>query len=398
MRRTISARTAPKGGAPGRPARPNALAAAALAAALGLGGLGCAAGGARAPAPPPRLVDDAGARALGLGDPLALDAKIVHDVEATVGRIEMPLERFRHVVRYVTSHQSLNFEYDPYETYGAQQAFYHRRGDCLSFANLVNAIARHVGVPTYFVYINDVPHHYEHAGWFFNSSHVAVGYTEGSTNYVSDFPRQPDEWTISLFRRITDDDAAALFYNSLAVDRLVAGRLDESDRILGYLAGRSVNVAEVYNNYGITLKRRSRPREAQSILEYAAARFPAYAPLYNNRASLAIAAGRPDQAAHWLERYERVAERDPFAHYVRGVDHFRARRFELAAASFQKAVGAYDQSATVLAWLVRAQIESGDDAAAAKNFARLRALPGGPKFVGQLLERYPGLGLNAPKP
>lgn len=337
----------------------------------------------------PRLVDDA--KALGLGDPLELDAKIVADVEAVIGRSEMPLERFRHVTRYVTSQQSLNFAYAPFETYSAKDAFYRRRGDCLSFANLVNAIARHVGLPTHFVYINDVPHHYEHAGWFFTSSHVAVGYAEGNATYVSDFPRQPGEWTISLFRPISDDDAAALFYNTGAVDNLVAGRLDEADRVLAYLVGRDVGVAEVYNNYGITLKRRSRAREAQAMFEYATRRFPDYAPLYNNGASLAIASGRADLAAEWLDRYERVARRDPFAHFIRGIDHFHARRFGPAIEAFRRAADAYERSATALAWLVRAQAEAGqlDDAAA--SFRRLRARAPTSELLQQLRDHYPAL-------
>jgi Tfp pilus assembly protein PilF len=345
----------------------------------------------------PRLVDDAGAKALGLGDPLELDGKMVADIEAVIGRVEMPLERFRHVTRYVTSQQSLNFAYAPFETYSAKDAFYHRRGDCLSFANLVNAIARHVGLPTYFVYINDVPHHYEHAGWFFTSSHVAVGYTEGTATYVSDFPRQPGEWTISLFHRISDDDAAALFYNTGAVDHLIAGRLDEADRVLSYLVGRDVGVAEVYNNYGITLKRRSRVREAQSMFEYATQRFPDYAPLYNNGASLAIASGRADLAAEWLDRYERVSSRDPFAHFVRGIDHFHARRFAPAIEAFRKAASAYENSATALAWLVRAQAEAGQTAAAAESFRRLRGVAPTSELVQQLKAYYPALEAAAVK-
>jgi Tfp pilus assembly protein PilF len=357
----------------------------------------CATAPPRVPgAPSARLVDDARARSLGLDDPLALDANIVADVEAVIGRAEMPLERFRHVVRYVTSRQSLNFAYAPFETYTAQQAFYHRRGDCMSFANLVNAIARHVGIPTYFVYINDVPHHYEHGGWFFTSSHVAVGYAEGTTAYVSDFPRQPDEWTFSLFRRVSDDDAAALFYNSRAVDLLVAGRPGEAERVFSYLVDRGVGAAEVYNNYGITLKRLGRPREAHALFEYATRRFPDYAPLYNNGASLAITAGRADLAARWLERYERIAEYDPFVHFVRGIDHFHARRFEQAVEAFRKATRAYENSATALAWLARAQVEAGDGAAAAETFERLRALSPDSKLLRQLRERYPDLGARAP--
>jgi Tfp pilus assembly protein PilF len=376
------------------PSRARSLAA---GLALGLATQGCALGAAQGPgARSPRLVDDPAARALGLDDPLALDAKVVADVEAVVGRAEMPLERFRHVVRYVTSPQSLNFAYAPFETYTAQQAFYRRRGDCMSFANLVNAIARHVGIPSYFVYVNDAAHHYEHGGWFFTSSHVAVGYSEGTTNYVSDFPRQPDEWTAPLFRRLGDDDAAALFFNSHAVDLLVAGRPDEADRIFSYLVGRNVGVAEIYNNYGVTLKRLSRRRDAQTLFEYATQRFPQYAPLYNNGASLAVAAGRTDLAARWLERYERIAEHDPFVHFVRGIDHYHAKRFGPAVEAFRKATKAYESSATALAWLVRAQADAGDAAGAAESFARLRAASPASRLVRQLRERYPHLGAAAP--
>jgi tetratricopeptide (TPR) repeat protein len=386
MQRTTSARTSSKGGASGRPS----LAAVFLAAAVGLASQGCAT--APPPGPQaPRTVDSVRALGMGLEDPLALDAKIIHDLEAVVGRTETSLQRFRHVVRYVTSPQSLHFSYSPFETFSAERAFYERRGDCLSFANLVNALARRVGLETYFVYINDVPHHYEHGGWFFTSSHVAVGYSEGGTNYVSDFPREPDEWTVMLFRRIADDDAAALYYNSLAADRLVAGRVEEAERILGRLVDRNVDAAEIYNNYGLVLNRRGLRAEANSMFTYAAARFPNYAPLYNNGASLAIAAGQPELASQWLERYDQAARHDPFSHFIRGLEHYRNRRFDRAADEFATAAKAYDYSATTLAWLVRSQAEGGHRHEAANTFRRLRTMVPLSKLVKQLRERYPDL-------
>ncbi|HEU4406002.1 MAG TPA: transglutaminase domain-containing protein [Polyangiaceae bacterium] len=410
MRQATSVRTSPTAGAPRRlaptaaplagaralapPSRAGAgrLAAALFAAALGLLASGCAPP-ARGPAAPPGpgVVESVRALGLGLDDPLALDARIVADLEATVGRAESPLQRFRHVVRYVTSRQSLHFQYSPFETFSAERAFYERRGDCLSFANLVNALARRVGLDTYFVYINDVPHHYEHGGWFFTSSHVAVGYSEGATNYVSDFPREPDEWTVLLFRRIADDDAAALYYNSIAADRLVAGQIEPAERILGHLVDRRVNAAEIYNNYGLVLNRRGQHAEANSVFDHAAARFPGYAPIYNNGASLAIAAGQPELATRWLERFDQAARADPFAHFVRGLEHYRARRFDRATDEFSAAAKAYDRSATSLAWLVRSQAEGGRRAEAAQSFRRLRALVPRSKLTRQLREHYPFL-------
>jgi Tfp pilus assembly protein PilF len=388
MRQATSAPTSPEGGARARPAFATAL----LAAAFGLLAQGCAPT-TPAPAAPrgPGVVETARALGAGLDDPLALDTKIVADLEATVGRAESPLQRFRHVVRYVTSRQSLHFQYSPFETYSAERAFYERRGDCLSFANLVNALARRVGVNTYFVYINDVPHHYERGGWFYTSSHVAVGFSEGATNYVSDFPREPDEWTVMLFRRIPDEDAAALYYNSIAADRLVAGRVEEAERILGHLVDRNVNAAEIYNNYGLVLNRRGQHAEANAVFDHAAKRFPGYAPLYNNGASLAIAAGQPELATQWLERFDQASQSDPFAHFIRGLEHYKNRRFDKAESDFAAAAKAYDRSATSLAWLVRSQAEGGRRREAAETFRRLRALVPQSKLTRQLRAIYPFL-------
>jgi Transglutaminase-like superfamily len=364
-----------------------------LAATLGLLAQGCAPL-AQAPASPPgpSVVETMRALDAKLDDPLALDANIVADLEATVGRTEQtPLQRFRHVVRYVTSRQSLHFQYSPFETFSAERAFYERRGDCLSFANLVTALSRRLGLQTYFVYINDVPHHYERGGWFFTSSHVAVGYSEGATNYVSDFPREPDEWTVMLFKRIPDQDAAALFYNSLAADRLIAGRVAEAETILGHLVDRGVNAAEIYNNYGLVLNRRGLHAEANSVFDHAAARFPGYAPLYNNGASLAIAAGQPELASQWLERFDKAAQADPFAHFVRGLEHYKSRRFDRAEIEFASAAKAYDRSATSLAWLVRSQVEGGRRREAAETFRKLRTLVPKSKLTRELRARYPFL-------
>src|SRR3954462_14953565 len=121
----------------------------------------------------------------------------------------------------------------------------------MAYTNLFMALARSLGIDAYFVHVRDVQNYYEKAGWFFVSSHVAVGYGAGPNAEVIDFAKEISDWKLALYSRISDDAALALYYNNVAVDHMLTGRKDDAERLLRFWLKREPAVAELYNNLGV---------------------------------------------------------------------------------------------------------------------------------------------------
>src|SRR5262245_25127407 len=88
--------------------------------------------------PSARLVAEARSSGIALVDPMALDddEKVIVEREARGG--ERPEDQLRYIAGW------LGFRYEPSSSLPAREAFRTRRGDCMSYALLVTAIARHL--------------------------------------------------------------------------------------------------------------------------------------------------------------------------------------------------------------------------------------------------------------
>jgi Flp pilus assembly protein TadD len=110
----------------------------------------------------------------------------------------------------------LQLHYNNFKTYTAQEAFYQREGNCLSFTNLFVALAREAGVRTYFQEV-DIPPAWEAQGeTFLFNLHI---------NAVADLPgdEQVIDFDMALFdlgyghRRIRDEAALSQYHNNMGV-------------------------------------------------------------------------------------------------------------------------------------------------------------------------------------
>jgi len=115
-----------------------------------------------------------------MADPFSLDADMLADVDRVVGFSGTPEERLRRLLRYVKDDSFLHFRYESANrSFTAREAYRAPQGDCVSFALLYAAFARHLDVPVSFVYVHNLDGYFEKNGLFDLSSHVAVGYRSG---------------------------------------------------------------------------------------------------------------------------------------------------------------------------------------------------------------------------
>ncbi|MDC0743326.1 tetratricopeptide repeat protein [Polyangium mundeleinium] len=336
------------------------------------------------------LVREARAEGVSVEDPLVIDAEMKADVERVVGRMGTPEERLRRLSRYLRD--DLAFQYAPSQSLTARAGFRARQGDCVSYTHLFTALARHLDVPVYFVYVRKVEGHYEKNGSFFLSSHVAVGYGSGPMAVVMDFAKEAPDWTLSLYNTIDDGTALALYQNNLAVDAMQAGRLDEAEASMRFWLARRPNVAEIHNNLGVLLNRAGRHEEALAVLRRGIEAFPRYEPLYTNAIRSARAAGKQDEALALVGRASALEEGDPLLLLASGLSLYQAGDDGAAAERLERAALALPDNAVIAAWLVRVYLRAGRRTAGLGAFDRVRKLAPAGKLEQDLRREFPELG------
>lgn len=369
--------------------RRTALAAALACAASLLSACGPAKG-ARAPATAAEVIREGRVRGLVLSNPLVLPRDILDEVKSEVGSWGDPLERLRRLVYYLND-GDMAFKYAPNLSLTAAEAFRERHGDCIAYANLFIALARGLGLHVYFVHVSEVLTHYEHQGLFFTSSHVAVGYGTGPSALVIDFTRENADWKLSYYRSISDAAALALYYNNMAVDAMMAGRLDDAEEMLGFLVEVEPEIEELYNNLGVLLNRRGRYQEALGVLEKGMVMSPDYKSFYTNALIAARGAGRADLAAVYESRGQSVIETNPYFLFARGMGHYQSARYGRAAEEWRRAASAKPDSPVILAWLARAYMSAGERARGREAFDEARRLAPKSRLLRDLAEQFPEL-------
>ena len=331
-------------------------------------------------------------RGLWLDNPLDLDAADVEVVLEAVGGRGEPLERLKKLDEHLRGSGDRAFRYAHGLHLDAQQALEQRRGDCLSYALLFGALSRKLGIPTRFMHASEVGLRFERAGAFYASSHVAVGYGSGPKAMVIDFSQgRVSSWHLTPYDPISDATVVALHYNNVAVAHLAEGRADDAEQLLAALLDVEQRVPELFNNYGVVLKRRGRNEQALSVLHRGLRAFPTYPPMYTNAIHAAEAAGQPAIAADIEARGRKVSERDPYFLFARGIFLYRKRSYGYAAEQFARAHGAQPDSPVILAWLTRAYAAAGDRERAREAFSEARRLQPSGALVRELSEQFPDL-------
>ncbi|MBX5484392.1 MAG: tetratricopeptide repeat protein [Myxococcaceae bacterium] len=333
--------------------------------------------------------------------PFELDEARAALVRRTIGTFGTPEERLTRVIASLNGDTGQGFVYQRNTTRTAQQTFDSRSGDCMTYAALAVAMSRSLGVPTYFVYVKDLPVYYDDGEWLFSATHMAIGLGSGPHSLVIDFTGNGNGLSSSVYQRVDDATAAALFFNNRAAERLVAGDVRGAETLLRRVIDFAPDVRESWANLGAVLNRQGRYHDTLVLTRQSLAKFPDYQPLWSN-AVRAARAGGDEALAHLLEtRAAEIAEGDPWFHFVRGVNAFQAGDFARAIASLERAASGMDDGSLVRAWLVRAYVVGGQPDRGLELYAKLRREFPGDRNLDALARDVPILAgaepVDAPK-
>jgi tetratricopeptide (TPR) repeat protein len=340
---------------------------------------GCATTGGKHPTQTDEWIDQARAEGVFLEAPLRVSPQLRSLVREKVGYAGTEKARLLKLVRFLADADGLAFQYQTQSSFTAEKAFHDRRGDCMSYANLLVALARELDVPVRFVRITQLPVTWEAGGRFFESSHMAVAmgrYNAWDQSVVVDFGNtHTSPWRFSLYDDVSDEEAFVLFQNNVAVQRMLAGDMATAERILRFFHHHFPSSPEVPNNLSLVLLNNGHDREALDLLEASVEQFPRFRPLFANAVQAARRVGDEDLAKTLEARGRELLQDEPAWNFNEGMRSYHARAYSTAALRFEKALAADPDNIRLLAWSARAHLAAGNLRRGLEQVERIRSGP-----------------------
>ncbi|MES1243795.1 MAG: transglutaminase-like domain-containing protein, partial [Acidobacteriota bacterium] len=141
---------------------------------------------------------------------------------------ETPMDkRLEALLNGLVDSDKLKVQYEPRYTATAEEVFRTRRANCLAFTSLFVGLSREIGVPAFFLEVDDIEKFEKEGDLVVVSGHVSAGYGSGPEVRILDFSAYAQP-TYRRVRQISDMRAIALFHSNRGGELLRTGRHQEA--------------------------------------------------------------------------------------------------------------------------------------------------------------------------
>lgn len=256
-------------------------------------------------------------------------------VEVTRG-LYSDKEKIYALLYRILNKKEIDLQYDQYKTFTANETYQRGRGNCLSFTNLLIGMARAVGVDAFYVEVTEMDEYDFADGLVVNQRHICAGIERPQKIELVDF--LPNAKKYFNFRKISDLEAIANYYNNIGYDFLKEGKIDEAINSFNVAKEISPAFTWAYNNLGVALSRKNDLEAAIHSYEIAILLDPSYEAPYGNIANLYLKLGQKEKADEILNRLEFVKSRNPYHHISKGLVLAEEGEHEQAIRELKKAI------------------------------------------------------------
>jgi tetratricopeptide (TPR) repeat protein len=301
---------------------------------------------------------------------MAIPEALREQLRAQVRPQAMPNRQLEALADFLLDPQGLGLQYRHDATLSVAEAFERREGNCLTFTLMTVALARELGLQAYGQDADAVSWH-QQGGSIYRTQHVNAGVRIDGRRFSIDLAsnqvitREPPQ-------PISDARLIAHYYSNRAAELLAQGRAHSA---LAH-AQRAVQIdarhAAALSNTGVIRSRMDDPSGAESEYLAALAIEPRHPGALFNLAELYARNGKGSLARDAQERLQRELQRDPFHHFMLGLQREAAGDPQGAIAHLQRAVRLHRHDhrfhfALARAWIA---LDRGTRAARALQIAR----------------------------
>jgi Flp pilus assembly protein TadD len=269
--------------------------------------------------------------------PYELTPEMIAWVHDTVAENQSPESKLRRLSERLLDDDALSVEYVWGYTGTAVEVFEQHRANCLSFTNLFVGMARELGVPVFFLEIEDVETYRKEGDLVVVSDHIAVGYETGPDALILDFSEEGLKESDGA-HPISDLTAIAMYYTNRGAEALQTAEISESLDWLRTAVLLDPYLAHAWVNLGVGLRRSGDPQGAEDAYRKALeidARTPS---AYQNLAALLSMEERVDEAREYELALQRSPSRNPYTYLSLGDISRRNGRLAEAQRLYRRAI------------------------------------------------------------
>jgi len=274
----------------------------------------------------------------------------------------------------VSAEDGRRIRYGGGHTGTAREVFESGRSNCLGLTGLFVAMARELGVPAFFVWVDEVESYAEAEDLVVVSNHVTAGFGPLHTLRILELGREPSEAGYRSFHRISDLRAIALYYSNRGAELLQAGDADAGRRSLETSVAIDGELPSAWVNLGVARRRGGDPAGAEAAYRRALELDPGQVSAYQNLATLMRVRGDREEAAELLTTIPKLGSRNPYSYLHLGDWAMTRGDYERAARWYRKALRLQRDAPQPRAALGALALATGDRAAAERWLARARRL------------------------
>jgi tetratricopeptide (TPR) repeat protein len=245
--------------------------------------------------------------------------------------------RLTGLLRALFDRSGLQLEYESDYSVTAREAFETHRANCLSFTNLFVGLAREMGLPAYFLEVDDVQRFTRDGDLVVVSGHVTAAYGPAQERVILDFT-QGQAVNYREVREISDLRAIALYYSNRGAGELREGRHAEARRWLETAIVLDPELAGAWTNLGVAQRRTGDYAGAESSYRRALEADPRSASAYQNLGALLKMRGRTAESEQILELSRTLDSRNPFLYLDLGDVSLAQGRMEEAERYYRRAL------------------------------------------------------------
>jgi Flp pilus assembly protein TadD len=280
---------------------------------------------------------------------------------------EASRERKVELILQAILRDGLQLDYSAFKTHTAEQAFYQREGNCLSFTNLFVALARESGLKVEYQEV-DVPPSWERLGdnHLFNRHINARVILPFQGEQAVDFNMADFEVEYKR-KRVSDDYARALYYNNMGVYWLGEKQLDQA-----YLNFREAillqpETAFFWTNLG-TLHRRTGDDLRAETAWLEAVRLADEPSAMSNLARLYARQGKHQLAVQYAETIEGYRRKNPYYLHNQAEQAYSRDEYSEAISLLRRAIKIRSDEHDFYRLLGLSQLRIGNNDAALRSF------------------------------
>jgi Flp pilus assembly protein TadD len=312
-----------------------------------------------------------------------------------------PEDRLQLLLKALLDPKRLNLTYEAHFTGTAVDAFARRKANCLAFTNLFVGMARELGVPVFYLDVDDIQKFEKEGDLVVVSGHISAGYGNGRETRILDFSAAP----VANYRgikQISDQTAVALYYSNRGGELLRGGKHEEALGWLRIAVALDPELSRGWINLGVALRRNGDSNGAEAAYRKALELDPEAVSAYENLASVLRLRGRSQEADELLALTGKVGSRNPFNLLSLGDLALAHKRLDEAHRFYKKALRLYGGNAEPYAALGIWAKASGNTREARKWFKKAVALNAADDRVrilaAELGETLPAAPTLAPPP